>query len=544
MRYSRLLKLLQKPPLRMRIQILVLIAFMLVGSMFLVVLTGGIPSAFAHTMYVPVLISALVFGVKPTVIIAIMAGVLVGPVVSVHPWSESGESFVDSLYRSLYFVGIGTVAAFLFNRLKDHIGRIDHIRTHDPLTGLPNEQSLFDKSTTESSEETVTLTVEAEMLEELKPSLGHESYAKVLRMIHGGLREHLPPEALVALVDQRKFWVVMGASVYEEVKSSFLEALDDLMVEVDDIPLHLDFVVGESHQDHTLSLEERFKKSDLAAIHARRHDMKHLPYQQKHEFEQHRFRRLGLLPKALEEGELHLVYQPIIRLDTRECVALEALIRWHHEDKIIMPAEFIPLAEKTRLIHRITSYVAERIIEDRKTVKRRAPDLRFTMNISQRDLYNLHFTDNITQKVDAAGLRAETLSVEVTETALMANRKIAKSILEGLRARGMGVWLDDFGMKHSSLSLLKDLPVDIVKIDKVFTQNAVQDADVRILISSILTMAKQLRMEVVCEGIEDKEMLDLLEAMGCDYGQGYHIARPMNMKSIVKWLDEFQEPDS
>ena len=246
------------------------------------------------------------------------------------------------------------------------------------------------------------------------------------------------------------------------------------------------------------------------------------------------------LDRGLAAGEFELFYQPIIRLADGALAGCEGLARWRHPVRgLVPPCDFIPAAEASGLIERLTDWcVTEAVGRHAKlaTAAGGAGEGFFvTVNVSGRDLARPHFAARVGDAVAAAGISPECVKLEITESMLMADPERAATILVDLRARGLGVAIDDFGTGYSSLSHLATMPITTLKIDRSFVL-ALADSRVNArIVQTILRLAHELGIAAVAEGIEDAATAETLKRMGCAYGQGYHFARPLPVPDFVAW---------
>ncbi len=520
-----------------RLWITAFIVLLLILNTALVLVTGGIPSAFAHTMYIPVFLAAMFLGLKGVVITAVLAGFFVGPFVSLEIWQVSSEPLINSSYRTLYFLLVGVITYVLLTYLKAQIIYIEKSQGIDADTGIPNFHHYlslhkFDVLPAEN----VAITLQINNYEMLVLLLGHEHFRKVLKGIYDKLVHLFPESALICLVDRRRFWIDIPAKTNFKLDDSLLDALEETTIYEAKVPLYLDYSLGVHHTADGQTALVRMKKSDIASVYASTHKLRYVEYHEKHEDMQHTFKRLGEIPEAIEKDELFLIYQPIIDLETEKITGLEALIRWRYGDQILEPVDFIPFAEKTRIIDRITSWVLDRVISDHAKFKKAGFNPKLTMNISQRNLYEQPLIDAMINKIKASNMPPDSLEVEITESTLMLNRSVAQSFLRRFKQIGIGSILDDFGTEYSSLMYLKALPINKVKIDRLFTMNIIKDNEVRMMVDLIVKISHQMNFKVIAEGIETEAVATAIKDLGCDYGQGYYYARPMTVPDTISWL--------
>lgn len=246
------------------------------------------------------------------------------------------------------------------------------------------------------------------------------------------------------------------------------------------------------------------------------------------------------LRAALGTPQLHVDYQPIISLDDHSVSGIEALARWTHPTRgPISPSVFIPIAEESALILPLSDFVLREACE--AFMRLRAADtvqqLQYvSVNLSRVQLSDPRLVEKILEPVRATGMRPEQLQIEVTESQIMQNRAVALRLLAELRAHGVRLAMDDFGTGYSSLACLQEFPLDVLKVDRAFVANLSRGRDFAALLHAVVTLADNLGLEVVAEGIEDPSQLVLLQALGCGFGQGYLLARPGSEASIVSLL--------
>jgi EAL domain-containing protein (putative c-di-GMP-specific phosphodiesterase class I) len=243
------------------------------------------------------------------------------------------------------------------------------------------------------------------------------------------------------------------------------------------------------------------------------------------------------LRTALGHDRLEVHVQPQARLTTGETVGVEALVRWNHPELgFIAPDEFIPIAERSGLIGQLTTRVLDLSLAAVADWRSRGVDMSVAVNLSTRSLHDADLVDEVSRLLRRHRVPASRLTLEVTESSVMADPARAIALLHQLRALGLRLSVDDFGTGYSSLSYLKSLPVDEVKIDRSFvTHLGEQGADAAI-VRAIVDLGRHLGLEVVAEGVEDEATWELLASMGCDLVQGWHLGRPMPVTDFVPWL--------
>jgi diguanylate cyclase (GGDEF)-like protein len=253
-------------------------------------------------------------------------------------------------------------------------------------------------------------------------------------------------------------------------------------------------------------------------------------------------RRLSLettLRRAVQNREFVLHYQPKVSVDSLEITGLEALIRWHHPQLgLISPAEFIPLAEDTGLIIPIGRWVLkEACLQNKRWQSQGFAQIRMAVNISARQLHDQAFADTVITALRETNLEPEYLELELTESSIMQNVELAANVLSRLKSMGIYCSIDDFGTGFSSLASLKRLPINALKIDKSFVSEAPSEPDDAALVLAIITLAHNLRLKVIAEGVETEEQLRLLHLLRCDEIQGGLFSKPLPADALVTLLD-------
>jgi diguanylate cyclase (GGDEF)-like protein len=257
-------------------------------------------------------------------------------------------------------------------------------------------------------------------------------------------------------------------------------------------------------------------------------------------------RRLSLettLRRALQNQEFLLHYQPKVSVDSLEITGVEALVRWHHPQLgLISPAEFIPLAEDTGLIIPIGQWVLkEACLQNKRWQNQGFARIRMAVNISARQLQDQAFADTVIRALRETDLEPEYLELELTESSIMQNVELAANVLSRLKAMGIYCSIDDFGTGFSSLASLKRLPINALKIDKSFVSEAPSEPDDAALVLAIITLAHNLRLKVIAEGVETEEQLRLLHLLRCDEIQGGLFSKPLPADALESLLDSHSE---
>jgi EAL domain-containing protein (putative c-di-GMP-specific phosphodiesterase class I) len=236
---------------------------------------------------------------------------------------------------------------------------------------------------------------------------------------------------------------------------------------------------------------------------------------------------------------LILHFQPQIDLKTSQLIGVEALVRWQHPKVgLIYPDNFIPLAEELNLIDDLTNEVINLAIHQEAEWKRFGYNIVVSINISAKNVTSLSLPEKLQEMIDTLDIDPSKIKIEITETELMNELTKSLDVLTRMRLKGFDLSIDDFGTGYSSLAQIKRNPFTELKIDSSFVMNATKDDDSLVIVESCIQLGHKLGLKVVAEGIEDKEILELLTDLGCDIGQGYYICKPICGDELLYWLHE------
>jgi diguanylate cyclase (GGDEF)-like protein len=384
--------------------------------------------------------------------------------------------------------------------------------------------------------------LDLDRFKEVNDTLGHQQGDLLLVEVGTRLRTAVGPAGFVARLGGDEFAILLSDTDDEDravhVGRRLLRSLeqpvslDGLEVEVGG---SLGLAMAPTHATDPAAL---LKRADMAMYDAKASTGGLRLYEADPDSDNpRRLMLVSELRTALSHGRIEVHVQPQARLATGETVGVEALVRWEHAELgFIPPDEFIPVAERSGLIGLVTTRVLDLSLAAVADWHRQGVDLGVAVNLSTRSLLDADLVDEVSRLLRRHDVPANRLTLEVTESSVMADPARAIGLLHELRALGIRLSVDDFGTGYSSLSYLQSLPVDEVKIDRSFvTDLGARTEDVAI-VRAIVDLGRHLGLEVVAEGIEDQPTWDLLSSMGCDLGQGWHHGRPMPAAEFVPWL--------
>jgi diguanylate cyclase (GGDEF)-like protein len=455
-------------------------------------------------------------------------------------WSV-GQSIAGITLAAIVFAGI----AGLIGHLRQANRRVAALTLFDQTTGLPNRVSFQHEVATVLAGDDPFANIallRVNGYDGVNESFGYEFGDDLLRELGGRIRSVVDPSAFVAKFDGGTFGILStSAAVSSRALAQSALGVLDLPLIVDGHDLKLEGRVGVAHYpDHGVNEAALLRRAHGALHDAERAATRWAPATNITSDLENRGRleTLTALRAALTNGELRLHYQPIVGTAGHQLHELEALLRWERGGRLLLPGEFIPLAERSGLIAPLTDWVVNEALRQVREWRDEGTHVRVAVNVSAR---SLDPTSRIAEKIDELLARhqidADQLTIEVTESAVMADPEQSIRVLSAVKALGVHIALDDFGTGYSSLSYLNQLPLDAVKIDRSFVQRLIRDANTTTIVRAAIDLSHALGFDVVGEGVESAEIVDRLTVMGCDLIQGYHIARPMPVAETRAWLD-------
>lgn len=422
-----------------------------------------------------------------------------------------------------------------------------HLALHDPLTGLPNRALFADRAhralaTARRSGAPVTFAiVNLDRFKEVNDTLGHANGDLLLRTVADRIRDRLRPADTVARLDGDEFGLVLagvGGATARQVLGRVQEAIGH-EIGLDGIPVATEASIGWSEWPlHGDDPDELLRDADLALHAAKEGNNEVVAFDAAiSPVDPTRVALVAELRRAINGDELELHYQPKIDLRTGEPVGFEALVRWRHPQRgLLPPNEFVPIAESTGLVGPLTKWVMERALRQLAEWGSPVATMSVAVNVSARNLRDAELTTWIIACLAEHRIAANRVVLEITETAFSGDQLRAATEVERLEAAGVCVSIDDFGQGYTSLSQLARLPVRELKIDGDFVRAMRHSPKDRAIVASVIGLGHQLGMNVVAEGVEDASTLEELRKLRCDVAQGFHLARPLAPGSVLAYL--------
>ncbi len=433
------------------------------------------------------------------------------------------------------------------------VEQLRHDATHDALTGLANrfllteriDGSLLDEDTSARAGQggPAVLLLDLDKFKEVNDALGHHVGDALLQVVGTRISSCAPAGATVARLGGDEFAVLLPDAPHNRALriAENIRAVLARPVTLPEAVLSTRASIGIAIAAPGQTGPDLLRHADTAMYAAKGGADSIVVYS--HDLDRGRAERLRLLADlhlALDRDELEVSYQPQLDLHTNRIVSVEALVRWRHPVQgLLSPDHFIPLAESSGLVEELTRQVLRQALRQCRQWRDQGLDLVVAVNMSAHTMTNSNLAEEIAAALAEAGLPADRLVLEITESILMGDPARSVPILQRLADIGVTISLDDFGTGYSSLAYLQKLPVSEVKIDKSFVMGLLpgdQAAASSVLVRSILSLGDSLGLRVVAEGVEDLHALNLLRELGCDLAQGFHISRPLTASQITAEL--------
>ena len=455
---------------------------------------------------------------------------------SISTWKVDGETFCSSIIRDV-------------TERKHNEEMIRHLAYYDPLTNLPNRNLFHDRlqqaisGVTHKYDTIALLMMGLDRFKEINDTLGHQIGNIVLREVglflndlfeEAGITAHLGGDEFAMLLPNKdaEGAIQAAARIIEGLEKPFV--FNNLILYV---PASVGIAMFPGHGEDTNTL---MRKADIAMHTAKELDTHLCVYSPEHD--QYSLERLSLineLRQAIDKNQLFLLYQPKIDLRTGKPIEVEALVRWQHPKLgVILPNQFIMLAEHTGIIKQVTLWILKESLRQSRNWLEAGLIISVSMNITAKTLHAPQLPEKIMGLLSTWGVAPGKLRLEITEDIIMVDPQLAFKAVSQLTNLGVRFSIDDFGTGYSSLDYLRKLPVDEIKIDKPFVINMMKEEKAAVIVRSIIELGHNLGLRVTAEGVENKETLDKLISLGCDAAHGYLICHPIPPEEFIGWLNK------
>jgi diguanylate cyclase (GGDEF)-like protein len=433
-------------------------------------------------------------------------------------------------------------------QLREYAEASEYQALHDALTGLPNRVLFHDRieqallQAERDGGRLAILLMDFDRFKEINDTLGHASGDHVLREVGSRLNDCLRASDTVARLGGDEFGILLPKQTQTSEITRILDKLTaaiEVPIDVEGLPLGIECSIGVAFfPDHGRDVQELVKRADIAMYQAKQENRPYAFFDGTSEDnDPARLTLVGELRLAIDRRELKLVYQPKATLSDGNVRSVEALLRWYHPERgLLPPNDFIPQAQETGLMKPLTLYVLDEALAQVRAWQGEGLDLAVSVNLATRNLIDVGFPDDVAAALAKWDVHASRLELEITESTMLQDPARTKTVLDKLHAMGIRLSIDDFGTGYSSLAYLRQLPVSEIKIDRSFVTNMhVDDAD-DVIVRMTIDLGRNLGLEVVAEGVETEDAWQRLTQLGCDVAQGFFLSRPVPADELGAWL--------
>ncbi len=446
----------------------------------------------------------------------------------------------------LFYAGLFRIVWSASRQLRHQASENHRHARHDPLTGLPNRRAFFEHAGEAlrgqtPNEPCAVMIIDLDRFKEVNDTLGHHSGDLLLQAVALRIREAVRDGDVVSRLGGDEFAVLLRAASEQtthDVARRIGAALEQRF-NVGGATMDIEASIGIAlSPDHGVDVDALLQRADLAMYRAKeRHDGFSVYTSELDSEQPGQMSLLGDLRHALEHDELTLHYQPKASVASGQVSHVEALVRWERPGHGLQPpSEFVPLAERTGLIKQLSACVLDAALRQARAWADAGLDLSVAVNLSARNLLEGDLPELVAGLLARHEVPAARLILEITESAIMSDETHSLDILSRLSELGVSLSIDDFGMGYSSLSRLRRLPVNEIKIDRSFVAHMDREREDALIVRSTIELAHNLGLSVVAEGVETETIWNRLGELGCDYAQGYFLCRPLPPSELSGWL--------
>lgn len=516
-----------------------LTVLMLVGFYFFITSMPNNHLAYSHVMYIAIVFAGGVLGGFHGLLTALIAGLLVGPMMPYNLATGDPQKNMDWIFRLTMMMIVGLMSGYFSKSFRYANEEIRALKTINVDSGLHN-MNYLNEVMIKTDDNYLLMTMIIANYKTVCEVAGYKIYYNYLNKLRKDLKELFPDMVLIH-VEINRLWLLKPSEDYD-FDIGKISALIKSVNEIDQTKFFIDFGLGFHHLriENPKKIDYYFTDTDTAANEALDKHMLYAKFSNIDTLKKYEYELLSIFEESLKNGHIYLVYQPKIDLKTRKPVGLEALIRWHHPlKKIIYPDQFISAVEKTSLVHLMTEEVFRKSLTFQQKLKDRGIEIPISINISTKNLYDMSFYEHMIAIFKEFTISPKMIELEITETVLMEKPDLSKIILDKFSEFGFKIAIDDFGKGYSSLAYLAQFPIHTVKIDRSFTQQILFSPTTQTVIKATISLALQLGYEILIEGVEDEKTANMAESLGCQSAQGYHFLKPQEEVTIIDYLSTY-----
>ena len=441
------------------------------------------------------------------------------------------------------FIALVPILRRVMRRVRRQMEEIEYRALYDDLSGLPNRTLFRDQiEAALVGDSAAVMLLDLDRFKEINDALGHKTGDHLLRELGARLADGIDDGASFARLGGDEFGILLPSASIDDAlaEAERVHAALELPFSLAGLPLEIATSIGIAHfPEHGDDVDTLLQRADVAMYLAKAAHGGTAVYDIEQDAnDADRLALAAELRRAIEQEQLVLYYQPKASLASGRVVGVEALVRWEHPERgLVPPNDFIPVAERTGLIKPLSRYVLRAAIRQCRDWNAEGRDLQVAVNLTIPDLLDLTLPDYIAGLLDETGVRPAQLELELTESTILADPFRVHQVLTRFDEMGIGLAIDDFGTGYSSFAYLKRLPVQTIKIDRSFVMGMCEDESDATIVRSTVDLARNLGLGVVAEGVESQEIWDALRAQGCSLAQGYFISRPVPAAELAPVLD-------
>lgn len=455
--------------------------------------------------------------------------------------------FVGAILVSVALVAGVVLIACMFRRksvcVAELANALDEKNNRDPLTGYWSFDYFLEEVSAHFSEagddlKAAMLSVDINKFRAVNDLLGHDDGSLVLKKLAEIINRNLGAHEFFARMAADSFVIVMRYNTDGDILARIEHIINDAYYQITEFHLNMAFGIYKI-VDRTMDLRAVIDRADLARKTIKNKNDSSFAFFDAKMLSKVRAEKAieDIMEQALESSEFKVYLQPKYGLnDTEKIIGAEALVRWQRDGQLIPPNDFIPLFEKNGFIMKLDRFVFEEVCKQQKIWLSRGFDMRtISVNMSRVNLQEVHFVHDLYEICNRYNVPTKYFEIEITESVAFESLDILTRVFKELKSYGFHISIDDFGTGYSSLNMLKDLPVDVLKIDRAFLTDSAHNRAAKI-IEHVILLAMSLDMRTICEGIETKEQVTLLKGLGCDMAQGFYFARPMPIADYARLI--------
>lgn len=474
--------------------------------------------------------------------------------------SRQFVSGVPDILVAFVFFG-GSLFALLITRSSlasiEYIRRISalelHYAYHDHLTGLPNRNFLYEKIDGLIKDSTrhphthgfVILIMDLNQFKEVNDSLGHQAGDRLIQNVALRIKRIVRTTDTFVRLGGDEFAIMLpstnreSAQLVAENIIRFMEKPFQITQQL--IPVGISIGMARYPDDGT-SADILIQHADVAMYQAKESGSGYAFYDpSKDQYTAQRLNMLCNLRDAMDNRQIGLHFQPIVEVRSGKLWGVEALARWQHPELgLVLPNEFIPLAVQSNLMRPLSQYILQTAVKQMAAWKRNGLDIRMSVNLSVHDIQDSFLPDKIRELLRRYQIDPSRLILEITENSVMTDSQTVRTVIEHLHEMGISLAIDDFGTGYSSLAYLKQIPADEIKVDKSFVRDMASDDNDAVIVRTTIDLAHNMGRRVIAEGVEAREVYELLEILHTDLAQGYYICAPLPDAALRQWLHQGQ----